>query len=119
MRSSVARLVLALQVLAFVPLSTCLGWESSASARMACCNRDHPNAATTQAAADDCCAKHEQARQPASPTLSVAPLASVGPACLCAAFVELTDILPSHLLSRDGVRISVRGSPGAFSPPLR
>jgi hypothetical protein len=113
------RPLVAVLVLALIPVSTCLGWEASASARMACCHHEHPNKATTQAAADDCCAGHEQARQPASTPLLAAPPASFAPAWLIVAFVDLTDIVASSLFSRDSVRLPQRGSPGAFSPPLR
>src|SRR5262245_32308928 len=118
MRSAVATVALALQVLASVPLSSCLGWETSANARMACCHRGHPKTATTQSAADDCCAKHQQTRQPASSAHPAPPPATIQTALLSAVFVHQA-IVRSTLLTRESVAASLRGSPGAFAPPLR
>ncbi|HEX6464237.1 MAG TPA: hypothetical protein VFZ98_07290 [Vicinamibacterales bacterium] len=42
---------------------TCGGWEQSAADRHACCLRAHHVHANDQAAADDCCARHEQGRR--------------------------------------------------------
>lgn len=75
MRRRVATL-LALAVLfnAVAVLALCEGWRASASERMACCQRAHDGCAD-QLAADDCCARSEQAQQP---TLTTS-LTAVGP----------------------------------------
>ena len=121
MRSAVAAILLALQALAMVSLSGCLGWEMSAHARMACCHREHPKAATSQSAADDCCAKHEQTRQPASSTLvTAAPTPATMPtAYLNAVFAAHVALWRRTLLTRENASLPLRASPGAFTPPLR
>jgi hypothetical protein len=118
MQSAVAALLLTFQ-LASVPVTACVGWESSATARMACCHHEHPNSATTQAEADDCCAKHEQAKQPASTNMWAMPLVSLGPVFVGVALVELDTTLRGCLIPVARIRLSPHGSPGAFAPPLR
>src|SRR3954468_20412058 len=74
MRSVVAALILIVHTGALAVPVACFGWETSAAARMACCRDEHPRQAATQTAADDCCARRHESRQPAFGDLVAASL---------------------------------------------
>jgi hypothetical protein len=87
---------------------------------VACCKRARHAECVEQTAADDCCARHEQTRQPGSIVASAVPATAtfsfaVLPPAMASGHNELTIAVSfeQHLLSR------LHGPPGLFSPPLR
>jgi hypothetical protein len=101
-------------------LSDCAGWQSSAAARMACCEKANDNCPRSQMAADACCARSEQAKQPSS---VVAASTDAGVPVLYAVpmlFAAVTDgpLTPSSTFI-DGTRSDPPGSPPTTHSILR
>ena len=118
-RKAVAAGLLAMLVGGIVAPATCVGWESSAADRLACCKRAHHVACRDQAAADDCCSDHEQSKQPPS---RIAAPASV-PAPMLAVFSYPVEVEPSRLTPDAVFHLDLtrqrHGPPSLSSPPLR
>jgi hypothetical protein len=99
---------------------TCAGWEPAARDRMACCKRAEHASCHDQTAADNCCAQHEQSRQPGS---SLTPSRHLTPAALVTVGIpdlDTADIADSsaRIVERRAAR-RLHGPPGFLAPPLR
>jgi hypothetical protein len=120
MRKRVAAVVLLILTGGITAPATCTGWESSASDRMACCQRAQHEDCTEQSAADDCCAQEEQSRQIGS---------TVSPAAQVTAIKASLSGSPAYLDSFSGLQRAPRlvsalaaaysPPPPTLSPPLR
>jgi hypothetical protein len=97
-----------------------MGWESSPSERMACCQRAQHEDCVEQSAADDCCAQEEQSNQVASP-IPTAPAAVVTQAGLAESPSYFDDRTVLQSASRlAGVLCAASPPPPpVLSPPLR
>jgi hypothetical protein len=120
MRRALAALIVALLTGSIAAPVTCAGWEAAAADRMACCKHAQHANCHDQAAADNCCARHEQSRQPASTVITAAP---VGPAPVVALVVPVFDAATlvhtsAAVLERSAAR-RLHGPPGLLAPPLR
>jgi hypothetical protein len=97
---------------------TCLGWESDAAARKACCQRAHHDHEQDQSAADDCCAKHEAGTMGAvSPTETHAISATI--VGLADSSSVLDVLMPASPLVLTARQEDLHAAPHLSSPPLR
>lgn len=120
MRRRIAAVVLLILAGGIAAPATCTGWESSASERMACCQRSQHADCVEQSAADDCCAQKEQSNQVASP-IAQAPAAVVIHAGLAGSPAQLEYRTGLQLASRLAGVMAIASPPPlpALSPPLR
>jgi hypothetical protein len=120
MRRRVAAVVMLILTGGIAAPATCTGWESSASERMACCQRAQHDDCVEQSAADDCCAQEEQTNQIASP-IPQAPAAVVNQAGLAESPAYGDDRTGPQSAARLAGVICAASPPPlhTLSPPLR
>jgi hypothetical protein len=120
MRRRIAAVVMLILTGGIAAPATCTGWESSPSARMACCQRAQHDDCVEQSAADDCCAQEEQSHQIVSPIAQVAA-AVVSPAGLAESPAYGDYFTGLQSASRGAGMLYSASSPPlpALSPPLR
>jgi hypothetical protein len=116
---SVALSLLVVLAGTFAAPMTCVGWESGAADRQACCKRAQHEHCRDQSAADDCCAKHERGRfgTPA-PSIAASGLTVDSAVLPHGAFAPLAAI-PDGAALAHASRPFVHAPPDLFSPPLR
>jgi len=98
---------------------TCAGWETSAAGRQACCQRAHHEHCHDQSAADDCCAKHGNARVGVTAADDAVAAPSGAGTAVFQGRAALGYVATRSFASTEAGSGIRHAPPDLFSPPLR